>query len=403
VLQDWQEIRTLTVMNKILLSFLCTFVIYWGSLAQFAGIESFETDTVWRKKIKAAKVKQVTESITENGINSFSARYRFTSTGRVAEELWPYENGFVKRVYKFNNKDFCIRGEVYNDTLTLLNWKRWEVDVKGRAIKENYGFVKDGVKTEYLTMEAEIISEQEGHRSTIEKKYSAGVYETRKLSYDSIFGTDTFLVKIELPPPGQDFGPYPKPFTKEVLITRRTDSLRYDFQMRYNADAKAAEGGYVICFYDRHDRKGRLIEFGRIDYENLQKNGQKSNSYYSSGNRLHSPEMVSKIINLQASGDKRILALNTYDAKGNLIEKKDEEFVSKFYYNEKAQLVKYEYSRHERPNSMNSLLYGNQEPIDNGVVIYKYNSKGFVIEMQSFYTLSKGEKNAISKKYTYVY
>jgi hypothetical protein len=52
---------------------------------------------------------------------------------------------------------------------------------------------------------------------------------------------------------------------------------------------------------------------------------------------------------------------------------------------------------------MNSLLYGNQEPIDNGVMTYMYNSKGLVIEMHSFYTLSKGEKNSITKKYTYVY
>jgi hypothetical protein len=86
-----------------------------------------------------------------------------------------------------------------------------------------------------------------------------------------------------------------------------------------------------------------------------------------------------------------------------LVERKDEEFVSKFYYNEKAQLIKYEYKRYESTNSMNSLLYGNQEPIDNGVMTYMYNSKGLVIEMHSFYTLSKGEKNSITKKYTYVY
>jgi hypothetical protein len=371
-------------------------------MAQFASIESFETDTIWRKKIKVAKVKQVTENITENGISTFSARYKFAANGKVLEELWPYNNGFLKKVYKYNNKGFCIRGEVFEDTLTLLNWKRWELDAKGRAIKENYGFVKDGIKTEYLTLDAEIRSEQVGRRYTIEKKYSAGVYEIRKLSYDSIFGADTFLIKVELPPPGQGFGPFPKPFTKEVTITRRTDSLRYEFQMHENADSRASEGSYVICFYDRHDRKGRLIEFGRIDYENLQKNGQKSNNSYG-GSRMHSPEIVSKIINLQVSGDKRILALNTFDVKGNLIAKKDEEFVSKFYYNEKGHLVKYEYVRFEKPNSMNSLMYGNQEPIDHGVVTYTYNSKGLVTEMQSSFTLIKGEQNTITKTYTYVY
>jgi hypothetical protein len=283
-------------MNRLLISSLSVCLIYGTSLAQFTGIESFESDTMWRNKIKAVKVKQVTESITEKGINTFSARYRFTTKGEAAEELLSYSDGFVKKVYKYNAQGFCIKGEVFSDTLTLLNWKRWELDAKGRAIRENYGFVKDGVKTEFLTMEAEIISEQEGQRYTIEKKYSAGIYEARKLSYDSIFGSDTFLIKVELPPPGQGFGSFPKPFTKEVTITRRTDSLRYEFQLRENADAKASEGSYVICFYDRHDRKGRLIEFGRFDYENLQKNGQKSNNYYS-GSRMHPPETVSKIIN----------------------------------------------------------------------------------------------------------
>lgn len=389
-------------MNRILLSSLCTLLICYTTSAQFAGIESFETDTVWRKKIKTAKVKQVTESITENGVKSFSARYKFTAKGKVAEELLPYNGGFVKKVYTHNNQGFCIRGEVYSDTLTLLNWKRWQLDAKGRAIKENYGFVKDGVKTEYLTMEAEIISEQEGQRYTIEKKYSAGVYETRKLSYDSIFEIDTFSIKVDLPPPGQGFGPYPKPFTKEVTITRRTDSLRYEFQLRYNADEKASEGAYIICFYDRHDRNERLIEFGRFDFENLEKKGQKSNTYYV-GTRMHRSEMVSKIINLQVFGDRRVLTLNTYDAKGNLMERKDEEFVTKFFYNEKAQLVKYEFKRYERPNAMNSMLYGNEEPIDYGTVTYKYNAKGFVSELLISNTLIKGEKTAITKKYTYVH
>lgn len=368
--------------------------------AQFKGIESYASDTLLQHQVKRQKVRQVVETFSEDGLTTMNARYRFNSEGLLEEILLPYDSTFLKRTYRYDENKTATFSETFLDTLTLNNFKRWTNDAKGRTLAETTGRIVNGSLQEFKSLECEYISDFPGTRSSVCYNYVAGTITKRIVSYDSISGRDTFSVKNELPPLGQSFGKFPKPYLKEVSITRRKDNVRFEFQMRFDADLHPTEAGYIYCFYDVRNKKGQVLEYGQISFEELEKKERRDKYAY---NSRYSNELLQKILNFEVEGKKETLTKSTFDTSGRIIEKTDAEFKYQYTYNQKSQLVKFDFVRLPPPARMAAIYNKDSAQLKKGVQTYRYNSKGLVEEMRLDFTASDEKKQMIIKQYVYSY
>ena len=325
--------------HRSLLLTLSLVFCFMSSKAQFEGLGSFFTDTVLRAQVIANRVSSVTLTVTQNGSTNYNGRYDFDLHGRVIETNRPYMGNSRMKMEYFKG-DLIARTVNYDkeDTTKIANWRSYTYDEKDRRIKEesvNY-FEGKSVITESIV--TKILVDQNGWtNSETNEYYSSNELSSTQYRSDSINGIYTFTTTYKYRP--NDVDEKGRKSGEKILKRFYTkDRCSYEDELQYEVYGRIETVEEITTRYKQFDEKGRLVEAGKIDYQEvymnfIQEHPEEYNFYYSS------PLFVKAVLEGTVQGERKQDENYTFDTKGLLVEKHFYGSNYKLKYNDKRQLI----------------------------------------------------------------
>ncbi len=372
-------------MLKSLAPFLLFFFLSTHSKAQFTGLGSFWHDTLLIPQIKAQKVSCVTERITKYN-NAFNGRYCFDSVGRVIETI----NGSGQRIkYEYHDKNLVSK-QIYfeeRDSSKINSWSLTTYDKNGRVLKVEHGYFHESKAMLSKDTETKLSGENSARPYAEITKYYGDKIVSTTLEHDSTSGIYNFHISYSYEPEDVDEKGR-KQGKKTLERSYFKDNCIYEDEIKYKVNGRIEIAENIETRYTQTDSKGRVLEYGDINYEEaystfIQEHPEEI-SYYAM-----SPLFIKAIFEGKIKGVREADAKFTYDVKGRLVEKHFYGSDFKFRYDEKNQLVEVRCS-------------GNQHYTE----LYLYNDKGLIEKAASTHWNPNEEgspKNTNEVTYTYTY
>lgn len=238
-----------------------------------------------------------------------------------------------------------------------------------------------------MEKESKLISEEKNKSRWQTTKYGFQDIYTITYSLDSSANNFHYFIDYEYRPEDVDEKGR-KRGNKELTRSYTKNNCRYEDIIKYKVYGRLETPDDIKTYYYQGDEKGRLIEFGEVDYDPaMEQFISEHPEEFSYG--IISPKFIKAILNGELKTDRHAKIKQVYDAKGRMIEKEHYGTRYTFKYNTKGQLT---------------------EQIKQGTYPTKdelfYNEKGLITRvLTTGYTADSGDKTVILEEsnFTYTY
>ena len=358
---------------------------------QFVGLESFVSDSIVQRYIRNNRVKAVAETFKDEEGSTYNGRCSFNTMGRVTE----YVAGGQK-ILLIYQKDNLISRKNYSDTLKALkSWQTWTLNAEGRAIKEGYGVVTNGINKEYLKSDTKVISNTPNKKRYEIIYFSAGEIEKTKLIYDTVIGNQVCQMTCEYR--ANDTLRKSPERSLSFEIKKGLQTFVHDVKLSTTVKPGAI---YIInTQLYQYDKANRLI--ASYDLDHLRSDGSSGHMYsnYPPGNQMFPPEKLNALLAGDTGGVRRLMIKYKYDANNNVVESSDEQYNYRYFYNNKKLITRMEISRYGRSSSP----WLETPQFDEAVYTYEYNEKGLCSKFVMTTKTANSKPLTIERTYRYWY
>lgn len=331
---------------------------------QFEGFSTFFYDSTYTKLFQKNKVRAVTEIIAATNYTVTNGTAYFDKKGQV--ELYQTNSGTTKNHFK-NGRVLKTDHLKQGDTATVEGWTEYHYDSTGILLKTencsfNEGKLQRGTDSE-----------------TIIKYRSSGKmrYQTTKYGYKDIYAVTSVLdsaagdyhytITYEFRPDevdekGRKIG------EKELERSYEKDHCLYQETFKYKVYGRLEVPEDVKGYYYQNDDKGRLLEFGEIDYEKAMDEFYSEHPEEFTYGAL-SPRFIEALLAGKLSKGRNPNIIQKFDKNGKMTEQQHYGTNFKFKYNAQGQLTE------------QSAAFGEQPP---RVETYIYDKLGLLVEVKSY-------------------
>ena len=326
--------------HKSLLLALILALCFLSSKTQFHGLGSFHgVDTVLRAQVIANRVSSVTERVIQNGVPKYNGHYNFDALGRVVESNQAYGLGYDRRKMEYVKTNHIAKTINYEseDTTKIMKWERSTFDENGRRLTMERGDYQDGKEIISKTMDSKKIVDEKGRTSTEIYQYSGNELSSIISWTDSIVGIYTFYISYEYRPGDVDENGRK---TRKKMVRRyyTEDRCLYNDALEYQVYGPIERVKKISTSYRQSDDKGRLVETGEMDYEEVYGDFMQEHPEDFNLN-FYSPSFVKAVLEGTVQGERMPDIKYTFDEKGVLLEKFSHGIIYKFKYNDKGQMT----------------------------------------------------------------
>ena len=288
-------------------------------------------DTILRNQVKANRIVTVSEYIKVDSISKYNGTYFFDANGRVTEFNMVYGNGFNRNKFYYNKIGSWTKTIRYDsqDTSKIESIKIWTWDVENHLLKEERNVDINGKMEMRKTFESTYSKTAKGVYRIVRKRYEDNKF------HSTIYGHDRIKTQ-----------------------------------------------------YIQLDVKGRLLEVGEINYDDVYMDFMQEHPEDFNPN-FYAPVFLKALLEGKVQGVKNPEFKNAYDAAGRLIEKDLFVYCYTMKYNEKGQLVE---------------QFGENKENQSTKQLYWYNEKGLISKTQSTSLDPLSENAQVTKQEsTFVY
>lgn len=346
-------------------------------------------DTILRNQVKANRIVTVSEYIKVDSISKYNGTYFFDANGRVTEFNMVYGNGFNRNKFYYNKIGSWTKTIRYDsqDTSKIESIKIWTWDVENHLLKEERNVDINGKMEMRKTFESTYSKTAKGVYRIVRKRYEDNKFHSTIYGHDSTSGKQKFYVSYEYRPGDVDEKGR-RAGVKTVARSYTKDFCTYDDVLTYQVFGKSEVLNKIKTQYIQLDVKGRLLEVGEINYDDVYMDFMQEHPEDFNPN-FYAPVFLKALLEGKVQGVKNPEFKNAYDAAGRLIEKDLFVYCYTMKYNEKGQLVE---------------QFGENKENQSTKQLYWYNEKGLISKTQSTSLDPLSENAQVTKQEsTFVY
>jgi YD repeat-containing protein len=355
---------------------------YPSGTALFDNIHDFRSDSTLVALVKKHKVKSISQVVSTPNYTFTYGEFKYDEKGKVIYILtqggktgYEYDGDVLVKLTRFNNKD------------SAESWQKYTYDDKNRLLKTELIYYQQGKLINYVEKESKLISEEKDKSRWQITKYGFEDIYTISYSLDSSANNLHYYIEYEYRPKDVDEKGR-KRGNKELTRSYTKNNCKYEDMIKYKVYGRLETPHDIKTYYYQGDDKGRLIEYGEVDYgpaiEQFMSEHPEEFSY-----GTISPKFIKAVLNGELKTDRRLKIKQVYDAKGRLIEKVHYGTRYTFKYSAKGQLAE-------------QIKQGTQPTKDE----LFYNEKGLITRVRTTgYTTDSGNKTVVLEEsnFTYTY
>lgn len=371
-----------TVVIVFFLSNFCCYaqLNYPSGTMVFDGIHTFRRDSALQDLVQKQKVKSISQIIATPNYTLTYGEFFYNEQSQITRMHtqsytvgYEYSGTLRTKELHYNKKD------------SLESWTDYVYDEKKRLVKTIRNYYSQGKLISYTENETKPIAEDANKKRWETTRYGINDIYTIKYSLDSTANNIHYYIEYEYRPKDVDQKGR-KTGDKKMTRSYIKDNCRYEDIVKYKVYGRLESTKDIETHYYQGDEKGRLIEYGDLDYEKgmMQYISEHPEQYlygaYPTG-------LVKAILDGQLSAERKAKITQVYDANGRLIEKKHYDKRYSFKYNSKGQLIE-------------QVTQGNYPATD---TIY-YNKNGLISRIVTTgYTLKSGDKTVVLEESNFIY
>ena len=355
--------------------------------AQFDGLNSYFTDPLMQQKIKTTRVRTVSALEVRTTYTAFGGSYTFDTLGRVIDM---YNASYKRHRREYDERGLIAKVTSYDDkdSSKVAYWTSTGYSRNGTVIKEVQGaYNAEGKPVLTKTMDYKTIQGTDGKSSIEIYRYFGDKIMETTYSRDSVSGIYDFTFNFEYDREGPDEKGL-RHGKRTVIREYKKDNCFYTDEIRYRVYGRIETPDKIEGRYHLTDTKGRLLEYGEIDYEAAME--AYFNAHPEDFNMYTIPTAFANgILNNNISGKRKPNEKCVYDANGRLIKKTSYSTDYTFIYNARGQVIK-------------QIAVG----LNNRTDTLYYNEKGLVSRLVSEETnpnYNTGKKEVSEQTFTYTY
>lgn len=355
---------------------------YPRGTALFDNIHDFKSDSALVALVKLNKVKSVSQVVSTPNYTFAYGEFKYNEKGKVIYMLtqggrngYEYDGDVLVKLTQYNNKD------------SAESWQKYTYDNKNRLLKTEPSYYQEGKLTSYVETESKLISEEKDKSRWQTTKYGFTDIYTVTYALDSSANNMHYYIEYEYRPEDVDEKGR-KRGNKEVTRSYTKNNCRYEDIVKYKVYGRLETPDDIKTYYYQGDDKGRLTEFGEVDYDPAVEQFMSEHpEEFSYG--IISPKFIKAVLNGELKTDRHPKVKQVYDANGRIIEKEHYGTRYTFKYNNKGQLA--EQIKQTTPPTKDELFY---------------NEKGLISRvLTTGKTLDSGDKTVVLEEsnFTYTY
>ena len=267
------------------------------------------------------------------------------------------------------------------DSSNVTYWAKWVYDNKSRRLKEITGSYQNGKAVEQVSSESKY-SEKSKYR-TEKQEFYAGKLIKKAILVDSMAGIYTYHISYEFREDKTDRSGR-RQGEEKMERSYETGNRRYENEVEYMVNGRLEAAEKIKTYYWLYDEKKRVIESGKIEYEedymNYIAQHPEELAY-----GVYSPRFVKDVLAGKVEGQKETFTSQSYDDMGRLTVKEHFRKKYSFKYNEKGQVTE-----------QNNLS-------DRVTDVFTYNEQGLIIKMVSTTIRNGVTQHPSTAEYTYTF
>lgn len=306
---------------------------YPRAQAIFDGAPSFWTDSVLNAGIKEKGVRSVTQQVTRPTYTHNAGTYFFDRQGRLSEYAGSgrfrneYSNGRLVKLTRFDTRD----------TTRISESTTYTYDSKGRLLLIEKSYEHDGKVVTEKDKESKIVYDSKDKTRTETTNYYRDKIIEMTYTLDSIAGDDIYRISYTYEP-GKTDEKGRKRGKKTLHRIYMKNNCRYEHEVNYEVLGRLEVAEEIKTRYYQGDEKGRLIEYGEIDYmDAVMQYYSRHPEQFSYG--YYSPKLIMALLNGELEGEREWKIKQVFDSKGRMVEKAHYGKKYRFTYNNKGQLT----------------------------------------------------------------
>ena len=305
---------------------------YPSGTTLFDGIHNFSTDSTLRDLVKQLHIKSISQIVSTATYTFSYGEFQYNEKAQLSRMRTQSANA----AYAYNDK-LRTKELHYGKNDSLESWTDYVYDDKNRLLKIIRNYYNQGKLMSYTETETKPISEDSVKRRWESIKYGFSDIYTITYALDSAANDMHYYIEYIYRPKDVDQKGR-KSGDKKMTRMYTKNNCRYEDIVKYKVYGRLETPDDIKTYYFQGDEKGRLIEFGEIDYESAMMQYVSEHPEQFSYGSIP-PGLIKAILNGQLKTTRRAKIKQVYDAKGRIIEKEHYGSRYTFKYNAKGQLV----------------------------------------------------------------